>query len=164
MSIIVPKGIVVHSMAEYLNIDGNPVYAKDFLKSINLSVHGFVRPDGSYDKMIETPNRASHAGKSVHEPYSWLNSHYIGFELLVKGVHDYASFVKAIETPGTYSEEQFKMAVDICKYWMKTYKFGADRVVRHSDVSGDDVRGKGKGKVDPGSAWDWNRFKNELVS
>ena len=43
------------------------------------------------------------------------------------------------------------------------YNFDASKVVRHSDVSGDDVRGKGKGKTDPGSAFDWDKFQAALV-
>jgi len=46
---------------------------------------------------------------------------------------------------------------------MDKYDFDASRVVRHSDVSGDDVRGVGKGKTDPGSAFDWDRFQIALV-
>ena len=71
-------------------------------------------------------------------------------------------FSKAIETPGTYTEEQFKTSVEVCKWWMKEYNIPANAVVRHSDVSGDDVRGKGQGKTDPGSAFDWDKFKKEL--
>lgn len=161
---IVPKGIVVHSMSEYLFWEGEWITAHDFLKELKLSVHGFIHPDGEYEKMISSPGRASHAGKSLHEGLSGLNSHYLGFELLVPGKHDYGSFLKAIETPGVYTEAQFERAVNVCKYWMDKYKFPASKVVRHSDVSGDHVRGKGKGKVDPGSAFDWKRFQEALVA
>ena len=161
---IAPKGIIVHSMSEYLKLDSGPMYAKDFLESIGLSVHGFITPTGKYEKMVETPGKAFHAGKSLHEGLSGLNSHYLGFELLVPGEHDFGTFSKAIETPGTYTKEQFDTAVEVCKYWMKQYNIPASRVVRHSDVSGDDVRGKGKGKTDPGSAFDWNAFQKALVA
>ena len=148
---IKPKGVIVHSMSEYLKLDSGPKYAKDYLKSIGLSVHGFIKPDGTYEKMVSSPGKAFHAGKSLHEGVSGLNSHYLGFELLVPG------------TQGTYSEAQFNTSVEICKYWMDKYDFDASRVVRHSDVSGDDVRGEGKGKTDPGSAFDWDRFQAALV-
>jgi len=49
---ITPKGIIVHSMSEYLKLDDGPMYAHDFLKSIGLSVHGFVKPDGTYEIVI----------------------------------------------------------------------------------------------------------------
>lgn len=161
---IQPKGVIVHSMAEYLKMPEGPMYAKDFLKSIKLSVHGFIKPDGEYDKMVESPGKAFHAGKSKFQDLSGLNSHFLGFELLVPGEHDFGTFSKAIETPGTYTQEQFDTAVEVCKFWAKEYGFPLENIVRHSDVSGDDVRGEGKGKTDPGSAFDWEAFKEALAS
>src|SRR6056300_1760821 len=161
---ITPKGIIVHSMAEYLKMPEGPMKASDFIKSIKLSVHCFIKPDGTYEKMVETPGKAFHAGKSKFGDLENLNSHFLGFELLVPGEHDFGTFSKAIETAGTYTEAQFNTSVEVVKHWMKQYDIPADAVVRHSDVSGDDVRGAGKGKTDPGSAFDWDRFKKELVS
>ena len=86
---IQPKGIILHSMSEYLMWEGKKLYAKDFLKKLGLSVHGFIKPDGTYDKMIVSPGKAFHAGKSLHEGLSGLNSHYLGVELLVPGLNDY---------------------------------------------------------------------------
>jgi|TARA_R100000081_G_scaffold9213_2_gene3776 N-acetyl-anhydromuramyl-L-alanine amidase AmpD len=161
---IVPKGVIVHSMSEYLKLDDGPMYARDFLESIGLSVHGFVKPNGTYEKMVSSPGKAFHAGHSEWNGLSGLNSHYLGFELLVPGTHDYGSFSKAIETEGTYSEEQMKTSIDICRYWMEKYNIPAENIVRHSDCSGDHVRGKGKGKTDPGSAFDWDKFQKALVA
>jgi len=161
---IVPKGIIVHSMGEYIKLPEGPVYAKDFLQSVKLSVHGFIQPDGRYDKMLDTPGKAFHAGKSKFGDLENLNSHFLGFELLVPGEHDFGTFSKAIETPGTYTDAQFKTTVDVCKYWIDKYNIPVDAIVRHSDVSGDDVRGAGKGKTDPGSAFDWEAFKAALVA
>ena len=159
---IVPKGIVVHSMGEYLQWEGEWITAHEFLKALKLSVHGFIHPDGTYEKMISSPGKAAHAGKSEWNGLQHLNSHYLGFELLVPGKQTYDSFVKAIEEEGTYTEEQFQSALNTCKWWMDKYNIPAENVVRHSDCSGDHVRGEGKGKVDPGSAFDWERFKKEL--
>lgn len=143
---------------------GKRMYAKEFLQSLGLSVHGFIKPDGTYDKMIESPNKAFHAGKSLHEGLSGLNSHYLGVELLVPGVNDYASFSKKINVNGTYSQAQFDTTVKVFKFWMNKFNIPASRVVRHSDVSGDHVRGKGKGKTDPGKAFDWEAFQKALVA
>jgi len=159
---IKPKGIIVHSMAEYLKMPEGPMKAHDFLKTLKLSVHGFIHPDGTYEKMVSSPGKAYHAGKSEWNGLQHLNSHYLGFELLVQGEHDFGTFSKAIEEEGTYTEEQFKTSVETVKWWMNEYDIPADNVVRHSDCSGDDVRGKGKGKTDPGSAFDWERFKKEI--
>jgi N-acetyl-anhydromuramyl-L-alanine amidase AmpD len=159
---IAPKGIILHSMSEYLMYEGKRLYAKDFLIKLGLSVHGFIKPDGVYDKMVETPGKAFHAGKSLHEGLSGLNSHYIGVELLVPGTNDFAQFSKKINTPGTYSQAQFDTTVKVFKFWMDKFNIPVNRVVRHSDVSGDDVRGKGKGKTDPGSAFDFEALKEAL--
>jgi|TARA_B100001093_G_scaffold281109_1_gene268544 AmpD protein len=159
---IKPKGIIVHSMAEYLKMPEGPMKAHDFLKTLKLSVHGFIHPDGTYEKMVSSPGKAFHAGKSEWNGLQHLNSHYLGFELLVQGEHDFGTFSKAIEEEGTYTEEQFKTSVETVKWWMNEYDIPADNVVRHSDCSGDDVRGNGKGKTDPGSAFDWERFKKEI--
>jgi len=161
---IQPKGIVLHSMSEYLMYEGQRLYAKDFILKLGLSVHGFIKPDGTYDKMIESPNKAFHAGQSLHEGLSGLNSHYLGVELLVPGTNDFGQFSKKINTPGTYSQAQFEGTVKVFKYWMDKYNIPASRVVRHSDVSGDHVRGAGKGKTDPGSAFDWDAFQKALVA
>lgn len=162
--IIEPKGIIIHSMSEYIDWDGETLYAKEFLKRVGLSVHGLIKPDGTYDKMIESPNKASHAGISKHYPYKFLNSHYLGFELLLTGNNDYVKFLQKINEPNCYTEQQFNTAIEVCKWWMEEYNIPVDRVVRHSDVSGDDVRGQGKGKKDPGDGFDWDRFKSELES
>ena len=161
---IVPKGIIIHSMAEFLKMPEGPMKAHDFLKSVKLSVHGFIHPDGTYEKMIETPGKAAHAGKSEWAGLEHLNGHFLGFELLVPGEHDFGTFSKAIETPGTYTQSQFDTAVEVCKHWIKQYNIPVDNVVRHSDCSGDNVRGKGQGKTDPGSAFDWAAFKAALVA
>lgn len=159
---IKPKGIILHSMSEYLMWKGKKLYAKDFLKELGLSVHGFIKPDGTYDKMIPSPGKAFHDGKSLHEGVSGLNSHYLGVELLVEGVNDYGSFSKKINQRGTYTQAQFDTTVEVFKYWMEQFNIPVSKVVRHSDVSGDHVRGKNKGKTDPGSAFDWDAFKSSL--
>ena len=161
---IKPKGIVIHSMGEYLNWKDKWITAHEFLIALKLSVHGFVHPDGLYESMVQSPGKAFHAGKSKWNELSNLNSHYLGFELLVPGKQTYDSFLKAIDTPGTYSEVQFQTSLETCKWWMNEYNIPAENVIRHSDCSGDHVRGDRKGKVDPGKAFDWERFKAELVA
>jgi len=44
---IKPKGIIIHSMAEYLKVDNQPDKAYDFIKSVRLSVHGSIHPAGT---------------------------------------------------------------------------------------------------------------------
>ncbi len=62
---IEPKGIIVHSMAEYLKMPEGPMKAHDFLKSVNLSVHGFIHPDGTYEKMVGNTGNLSRLTPTV---------------------------------------------------------------------------------------------------
>lgn len=45
---------------------------------------------------------------------------------------------------------------------MNEFGIQKDDVVRHSDVSGDNVRGERKGKTDPGAGFDWEGFLDRL--
>lgn len=161
---IVPKGLILHSMSEYLVYEGKTLYAKDFIKKIGLSVHGYIKPDGTYDKHVVSPSKAFHAGKSEWNGLKNLNSHYLGVELLVAGVNDWTSFSRKIKKKGTYTQPQFDSAVNVFSFWMNKFNIPIENIVRHSDCSGDHVRGKGKGKTDPGNAFDWEAFKTALVA
>jgi len=161
--LIVPKGLLLHSMSEYIVYKGKVLYAKNFLQTIGLTVHGFIQPDGTYDSWKTSPLKTYHAGKSKWGGLNYLNSHFLGVELLVPGVNDWGSFKKKINTKGTYTKNQFDTAVNVFKFWMDKYNIPIDMVCRHSDCSGDDIRGKNKGKIDPGSAFDWEVFKTALT-
>jgi len=158
MNQLKPSGIVIHCMSEFLPIGDENVYAKDFLKSIGLSVHGFVEPDGNFIPGRETKFQAAHAGKSVHNGLVGLNKHYLGIEVLVKGAHTYAEFIKAINSAAVYTDSQYFTLVNICAQWCVGFDIPITNVVRHSDVSGDAVRGYGAGKQDPGNAFQWAMF------
>lgn len=159
---ITPKGIIIHSMAEFINTEKGPQKASDFIKSINLSVHGYIHPNGTYESHIKSPQKAFHAGKSQFQNLTNLNNHFLGIEILLPGSHDYASFSKGIQQEGAYTQESINTAIEVCKYWIEKYKIPHSSVVRHSDVSGDHIRGKGKGKTDPGKGLDWDKFKQLL--
>ena len=79
-------------------------------------------------------------------------------------VSKFSDFSKAILDPETYTQAQYDKAVAVCQWWMKQYSIPITNIVRHSDVSGDHIRGAGKGKTDPGSAFDWDAFKEALVA
>lgn len=160
--VIEPKGIIIHSMGEFIN-DGNEIrYAKDWLNYLKLSAHSLIKPNGDEDIMVEAPNKALHAGISQNNGLSNLNNHYLGIEVLVEGIHDFNTFLKDIKDPKVFKKEQYITLVALVKKWMEKYNIPLDNIVRHSSVSGDDIRGKGKGKVDPGSGFEWNKFLSEL--
>lgn len=150
-------------MSQFLKTStGRIVHAKDFLPLFKLSVHAFIETDGSVIDMVEPPYRASHAGKSSWNGLNGLNSHYLGVEVLVEGDNSYGEFIEKIEDPETFYHEQYIGLADLCAKWMKQYpEISLDTVVRHSDVSGVDVRPTAP-KLDPGSGFDWLKFRTML--
>ncbi len=182
---ITPKGIIVHSMSEYFtNNDlvwlkegdreaktfrGLPVseyperiHAKEWLDYSGLSVHGYIAPDGTWIDGLAVPERAAHAGKSRFGEWDGLNSHFLGFELLVDGLNDYGKFVNRIDNDYPYSEAQLETAAAKCREWMGAYGIPPEHIVAHSEVSGDDVRGAGRGKPDPGKSFDMAAFRDKV--
>lgn len=157
-----PVGIIVHSMTELIDWEGETITAGQLLENLKLSVHSLIHPDGTIEHIIPDNKKAAHAGKSVHNGLSGLNSFFLGYEILVPGKNDFGSFSKKIEEAGCYTDEQFEAAVKLTKEWMHKFGIKKEDVVRHSDVSGDDVRGERKGKTDPGAGFDWDGFLAQL--
>lgn len=152
------EGAILHSMAEYVRMEGLTRYAPDHLKYQKLSVHSMITPDGTVLACVGVDREAYHAGKSVFGALSGLNGSFLGCEMLVAGDHDYASFLKAIASPDCYTEAQYVSAGWLYGSWITSFDIQRGAVVAHSAVSGDDVRGPGAGKRDPGDGWDWARF------
>ena len=157
-----PVGIVVHSMTELIDWEGEEITAKELLEKLGLGIHALIHPDGTIEDVLPTTQKAAHAGKSVHNGLEHLNGYFIGFELLVPGNNDFGGFSKKIQEEGCYTSEQFDAAVSLTRKWMETYNIEPKDVVRHSDVSGDDVRGERKGKTDPGNGFPWNSFLEKI--
>ncbi len=149
-------------MSEHITYEGSSWKAIDFLDHIGLSIHIFIHPDGKVEPMVPTTEKALHAGKSKHNGLTGLNNHFLGFELLVQGNNNYSEFLDKIEKPETYTDQQFNSAVLLTRVWMEAYNISSRNVVRHSDVSGDDERGKGNGKKDPGKGFNWNEFLKRI--
>lgn len=149
-------------MSQFLKTSTGVIHAKNFLPLFKLSVHAFIETDGSAVGMITPPYRASHAGQSSWNGLSGLNGHYLGVELLVEGQNNYSEFLEKIEKPETFYHEQYIGLADLCAKWMKEYpEISLDTVVRHSDVSGKEVRPHDP-KLDPGKGFDWLKFKTML--
>lgn len=158
-----PIGIIVHSMTEFIDWEGEEIHARELLEKLGLSVHALVHPDGTIEHLTPSTQKAAHAGKSVHKGIQHLNGYTLGFELLVAGNNDYGTFIKKINEPNCYTEEQIEAAKTLTKEWMAQYNIRIQDVLRHSDVSGDAVRGDGQGKRDPGTSFPFAEWRESLV-
>lgn len=139
----VPKRIIVHSMAEY--VPGNPnTHATELLRSLGLSVHALVCPDGSIIRCRQDWEGAYHA--------KGHNDNSLGVEFLVPGTYDYSGFLKRIKTP-YLTPEQFAAGKYLVADWAK--KYAILDIQRHSDV--DPER-----KFDPGNGFPWTTFLEDI--
>lgn len=142
-----PKIIVVHAMGEYID-DGHTVKsARDFLDSYKLSAHILCEPNGDLIQCRADYQVAWHARGH--------NTNSLGIEVLVSGTHNYVTFLRAIKKKNWATDEQMISAAEQVREWMYLYHINIDKVVRHSDLSPDR-------KVDPGTGFNWIKFKKML--
>lgn len=151
-----PSGIVVHGMGQYI---GNE-YASEWLKK-HYSAHAFIDPNGTIIKAIPEDHTAWHAGVSDFNGLKNLNKHFLGVELLVKGhFHNVYDLYEAMKKPDCYSNAQYESLAYLCNEWIQLNPsiINECRIVGHDAVAGDNVRGKGEGKQDPGVGFDWGKL------
>lgn len=165
-----PKGIVLHAMLS----DFGDLSAWEFLESKGLSAHAFITPEGFVVKGQDDDKVAYHAGRSRHGSLTNLNYYYLGVEVLLDrmpyrkwlesiSIKDpYSQFTKLINTVDWVQSLQLDALVWWCADMINKYDIPLENIVYHSEVSGDDVRGEGKGKVDPGKTFPKYEFDKYL--
>lgn len=136
-----PKLLVIHAMGEWIH-DGNYYHAPDYLVKLGLSCHYLITPSGVIIKTREEHQTAWHA--------KGFNTHSIGIEFLVQGVHNYETFLKAIRNP-YLSDDQIKSGLDLISGIRRRYP--GIEIKRHSDL--DPAR-----KSDPGEGFQFEYFIN----
>lgn len=144
-----PRKIIIHSMAEFIDLDRRDRYAPNYLEDLGISAHAFVTPTGTIIRCRNDEQGAWHAKGN--------NTDSLGIEFLVPGVHTYASFSKAIQKP-YLTRAQYKAGVKFVSMWMHKWNIdnmGADRIVRHSELS------PGR-KIDPGPGFPFNKFLEDV--
>lgn len=155
------SGALVHSMAEWILADSTSIeryYSVVWLQKLKLSVHAFITPTGTIIRSVPDSRGALHAGVSKFQDLSGLNKSFLGAEFLVPGMHNYSTFLEAIKTD-CFTDNQYKSGGYLYAYWSTQFpRVNKDTIVAHSFVSGDDVRGRGKGKKDPGPGFKWDLF------
>jgi len=154
---MIPKYVIWHAMGEYIVSEGKTYTAKQWLNHLNLSAHGGIQPDGSYLHWNDFGKVCWHAGESEWNGDSDLNECSVGFEALIKATN-YAELLNAMKLPSTYTQGHYDMLAKQSAIVCKRFELYPDEsILTHKMVSGDHVRGEGKGKHDIGSGFDYMR-------
>lgn len=151
------EGAVIHCMGENIVV-GDDVWAawtfldeSPELTGVALSVHALIHPDGTVTRCVPDDQRANHAGHSRFGTLKNLNETFLGAEFLLPGEWNYADFIREMGRGDVgFTDEQYVAGGALYAGWMEAHDFDRSRIVGHSVVSGDDVRGAGRGKLDPG--------------
>jgi len=163
------EGVVLHAMGEQVIVEGEPWPAETFLEQsptlikASVSAHRLVKPDGSIVLLVDDENVAYHAGESRLGELVGLNPTFLGIEFLLPGPWLYQDFKSSMKrgTPH-FTEAQYESGGWQCAQWMMAYDFGRQRIVTHQAVAGDEVRGPGLGKLDPGVGFNHGRLTNVI--
>lgn len=139
-----PEIIVIHAMGEFIGGNGWENHAVQFLDSIRLSAHSLVAPDGTNFRCREDNEGAYHA--------KGYNINSLGMEFLVKGVHNYGSFLETIKTPYV-TEEEYQTGLAQIKEWLSLWPI--KKIETHSSLSPER-------KVDPGTGFPMERLLNDV--
>lgn len=164
----VPERVTIHAMAEFIDLEPYDVPALDFLSSMGLSAHYLITPSGCVQRCLDDKRIGRHAGRG-------LNSGNIGIEMLVPGVHTYATFASYINdiswpeyisqwnaTVGLVMELRGKynlkdMARVVVRGDTSRKESTEPWLVRHSDIA------PGR-KIDPGQGFAWQAFRKEVYN
>lgn len=139
-----PSLIVIHSMGEFIDTEGNDYYAPEFLKKIGLSAHYLITPTGVIIKCREDDQVAWHCkGHNVNS---------IGVEFLVAGLHTYGTFVERIKEP-YLGKAQYNAGVELVKGLCDRHEIKS--INTHSELCPNR-------KVDPGSSFPVCKFMDDI--
>lgn len=144
-----PDNIIIHAMAEFIEGGAEDFFAPDWLTKLGLSAHYYVTPSGVILQQRLDQQSAYHAGPN------W-NNRSIGIEILVPGIHTYATFLdrirdKWISDESTQFVSTLELAIRACQEW----EIPPTRVYQHSYID------PGR-KQDPGKGFPWKAFEQRL--
>ncbi len=113
------------------------------LAGLRVSAHLLIRRTGELVQYVPFPLRASHAGQPEFAGRTACNYFSIGIQL--EGCDDIA-----------YEAAQYRQLTRICDHLMTHYPaITPDRITGHCHIAPDR-------KTDPGPAFDWDRFRENL--
>ncbi len=115
----------------------------DSLEGLKVSAHLLIRRDGEILQFVPFNKRAWHAGVSEFQGRENCNDFSIGIEL--EGTD---------HTP--YEPVQYRVLADVTQALLAHYQnMNVERIAGHCDIA------PGR-KTDPGAAFDWSAFKNQI--
>lgn len=114
------------------------------LAGVEVSAHFLIKRTGQLIQFVSVDKRAWHAGVSSFNGVENCNNYSIGIEL--EG-SDFQPF----------EPEQYQSLILLTQDLMKHYPICPERIVGHSDIAP-------QRKTDPGPYFDWQLYKNALVT
>jgi len=145
---ITPEGVLVHWISAK-NTQPDDPYDPDeiigILEAYGLAYHDLICRDGTIIELVPAPLRAWHAGESRWRGRSDCNSWMLGEALAGMADDD-------------YTDAQYDALAARTAQRVKQYPIRMDYLAGHDEVAGDDVRGEGNGKPDPGPLFSWERY------
>ncbi|SMR70032.1 AmpD protein [Marinobacterium sediminicola] len=134
-------GHVTELFTNRLDPDEHPYFAE--IQGMEVSAHLLIERDGTMTQFVPFDRRAWHAGKSIFEGREACNDFSIGIEL--EGTD---------HTP--YTDAQYEALAVVTRALMRAYpQLTKDRITSHSNIA------PGR-KTDPGSVFDWSRYRRSL--
>jgi len=158
-------------MGQFVVVPDVGVYpAAEFLErspelvSSSYSAHRLLEPNGDIIVCVPDDRLAFHAGDSRLGDLIGLNKTFLGLEWLVEGEWHITAFNDAMRK-GTakFTDEQYESGGWQYAQWMLAHDIPRHRIVTHQQVAGDDVRGPGLGKLDPGNGFNHGRLTNFIT-
>ena len=136
------QGCVERFFCNELDFDSHPAFSD--IRDMQVSAHFLIERDGRLLQFVSTQARAWHAGVSSFEGRDNCNDFSIGIEL--EGCDSEA-----------YTGAQYGQLVALTRDIMQEYPgITTERVVGHADIA------PGR-KTDPGTAFDWSRYRAMLT-
>ncbi len=112
------------------------------------SSHFLISKSGEIFYLVDTMNRAWHAGRSYWKGIIDINSESIGIEMDNSGHHyDFEN----------YTLKQINSLIILLKHVSKKYKINQQNILGHSDIA--PYR-----KIDPGERFPWKKLKKNNLS
>ena len=160
------EGAIIHAMGERIEVPGKGAYpAAYFLKhspelvGSSYSAHRLLAPNGDILVCVPDDRLAFHAGDSRLGELIGLNKTFLGLEWLLPGEWVYGDFIVEMGRGNVrFTDEQYEAGGWQYAQWMREHDFERPLIVTHAQVAGDEVRGPGLGKVDPGVGFNHGRL------